>query len=261
MPKADYKKDSIDATRFIYGEQNDFFSEIHAIASWNIEHNDNNEFLGKTMTAQAEFLGPMLSKFNIKYTDATKIGLRHNEANIQLDHNTSRFNEQLLEVTAEFKPNSRVLLYGSSIVGKKIDYANNRLGDFREFSAYTTIFATDHLLFDLYAQKQHLDADGSYVYDADLIDVRISYQFDVRSYLKLNVVYSNVDRNLDNNPFTYVSNKEKSLSTQLIYSYKLNPQTVFFLGYSDSSFQDDDLSNLRREQRTFFTKISYAWMP
>jgi len=261
MPKADYKKDSAKATRFIYGEPDDIFSEIRASASWNTEHNENNEFIGKTLTADASFFGPMLSEVNVIYSDSTKIGLRQNEQNIKLDNNTERFNERLIEINGQLNLTSRVSLFAGTIFGDKIDYANNRLGKYQEFSMYSTIYATDHLLFDVYFQKQKLNANGAYVYNADLADIRISYQFDVRSYLKLNIVYSNVDRNINNNPFTYVSNKERSLSTQLIYSYKLNPQTVFFVGYSDSSFQDDDLSNLKREQRTFFTKISYAWMP
>ena len=86
-----------------------------------------------------------------------------------------------------------------------------------------------------------------------------------KSYLKLSLVYSDTKRNPLNNPMTnnggYFTERDKNLSTQLIYSYKLNPQTVFFLGYSDNSYQDDDLTNLERNERTFFTKISYAWMP
>jgi len=261
MPKADYKKDMAKATRFIYGEDDDIFSEIRASTSWNSEHNENNEFIGKTLSADVSIFGPMLSEINVIYKKATKIGLRQNEANIKIDGNSDRFKESLLSVNGQLNLTPRVLLFAGTILGDKIDYANNRLGKYQEYSAFTTINATDHLLFDIYVQKQKLKANGSYVYDANLADIRISYQFDVRSYLKLNIVYSDVDRNINNNPFTFVNNKERSLSTQLIYSYKLNPQTVFFVGYSDSSYQDDDLSNLKLEQRTFFTKISYAWMP
>ena len=260
MPKADYKKDSAQATHFIYGEQEDIFTEMRASTRWYSEHNENNEFIGKALSADIFILGPMLSEINISYTKASKIGLRQNEASTKLDGNSDRFEESLFEINGQLNLTPRVLLFTGAIFGDKIDYANNRLGDYQEYSTFTTINATDHLLFDIYFQKQKLKANGDYVYDANLADIRISYQFDVRSYLKLNIVYSDVDRNVNNNPFTYVSNKERSLSTQLIYSYKLNPQTVFFVGYSDSSFQDDDLSNLKREQRTFFTKISYAWM-
>ncbi|MCW9081773.1 MAG: hypothetical protein OQK09_09715, partial [Colwellia sp.] len=109
------------------------------------------------------------------------------------------------------------------------------------------------------ANNEHGIEDNVYI--AKLSELRLSYQFDVYSYLKLNLVYSDVNRNPDNNPFVNVSKTNKSLSSQLIYAYKLTPQTVFFLGYSDSSFQDDDINDLSREERTFFTKISYAWAP
>jgi hypothetical protein len=46
-----------------------------------------------------------------------------------------------------------------------------------------------------------------------------------------------------------------------LYSYKLNPQTVFFVGYSDSYVDDDSLGNLTAEDRTWFMKIGYAWTP
>jgi len=36
---------------------------------------------------------------------------------------------------------------------------------------------------------------------------------------------------------------------------------VFFLGYSDSLLDDDDLSKLTATDKTWFMKIGYAWMP
>ncbi|HEX2678381.1 MAG TPA: hypothetical protein VHM19_17130 [Polyangiales bacterium] len=53
----------------------------------------------------------------------------------------------------------------------------------------------------------------------------------------------------------------KSLGTQLLYSYKLNPQTVFFAGYSDNRIEDDATGRLEPTGRTLFLKLSYAWTP
>ncbi len=58
-----------------------------------------------------------------------------------------------------------------------------------------------------------------------------------------------------------VDANSRSIGRQLIYPYKLNPQTVFFLGYSDRHIDDDELSSLTATDRTFFMKIGYAWMP
>lgn len=41
--------------------------------------------------------------------------------------------------------------------------------------------------------------------------------------------------------------------------YKLNPQTVFFLGYSDNHEGDQD-TDLTQSGRTLFAKIGYAWV-
>jgi hypothetical protein len=53
----------------------------------------------------------------------------------------------------------------------------------------------------------------------------------------------------------------KSLGTQLLYSYKLNPQTVFFAGYSDNRIEDGATGTLEPTGRTVFLKLSYAWTP
>ena len=74
-------------------------------------------------------------------------------------------------------------------------------------------------------------------------------------------MYSDIEQNPDNNPNSFYAENEKALSTQLIYAYKLNPQTAFYVGYADASYQDDYLTKLEKEKRTFFAKVSYAWQP
>ncbi|RLE26317.1 MAG: hypothetical protein DRJ61_18475 [Acidobacteria bacterium] len=49
------------------------------------------------------------------------------------------------------------------------------------------------------------------------------------------------------------------LFTQLLFSYKVNPQTVFFLGYSDNS-QGNQEYPLTQSDRTIFAKVGYAWV-
>jgi hypothetical protein len=73
-----------------------------------------------------------------------------------------------------------------------------------------------------------------------------------------------VERNVD----TYeapVNPESRTLFTQLLFSYKVNPQTVLFLGYSDNSqgMLSPELvrTDLVRSDRTFFLKLGYAWRP
>ena len=88
----------------------------------------------------------------------------------------------------------------------------------------------------------------------------------MRSILKFVVQYTDIERDVGLYIFDETDDIEdrphktsQHFSTQLIYSYKINPQTLFFVGYSDGGYQDDDLDSLQRDQRTIFTKFSYAW--
>jgi len=70
--------------------------------------------------------------------------------------------------------------------------------------------------------------------------------------------YKDYDRNLDlyTEPDDYES-ETKKLFSQFLFSYKINPHTVFFLGYSDNYYGDRDV-NFTQTNRTIFTKIGYA---
>jgi hypothetical protein len=53
--------------------------------------------------------------------------------------------------------------------------------------------------------------------------------------------------------------ESKQFFTQILFSYKINPRTVIFLGYSDNYFGAQDYS-ITRQDYTFFAKIGYAWV-
>lgn len=261
MPRADYRSEEVSVSRLFYGDQNNSWQEAELSGNWQIKHNEQGELLEKYLSSSFEIDGPLQSNFEVTLSIADKIGLRHNESSLAIDNNTSRFTEKLASFYGRFQPTAQLYIETEISLGDKIDYRNDRLGDYQELYTNIAYNFNQHLEANLYFTTTELDADGANVYQANLTELRVSYQFDVHSYLKLNMVYSDIDRNPNNNPFISVSEKNKNLSTQLIYAYKLNPQTVFYLGYSDSSYQNDALHNLEKEQRTFFTKISYAWMP
>jgi hypothetical protein len=49
----------------------------------------------------------------------------------------------------------------------------------------------------------------------------------------------------------------RHLFTQLLFSYKINPQTVLFLGYTDN-YRGYQGTGLPQVNRKFFLKIGYA---
>jgi len=267
MTKSDYQRNNVDVARLFYGDENAFWSEAIVYSSWHNIKNEKGEFIERSFNSGIELLGPKLSLININLIQATKTGLRHNDSTLTIKNNTTQFSEQTINLYAEFQPINRIFVGVGYDFGDKIDYNNNRLGSFNEVYTELNTYLTDHLNVALTHTYSKLKANpitasisaNNTVFTANLTNLRVSYQFDVKSYLKLNIEYVNIDFNTHNNPLIAVDNINKDLSTQLIYSYKVNPQTVFFLGYSDYSFQNDNLTSIRRAEKTFFTKISYAW--
>ena len=96
----------------------------------------------------------------------------------------------------------------------------------------------------------YLMRDGDSVFAA--FDARGSEPSAVRAFLRDRDSACNDDE---------VGAHSHVIGRQLLYSHRLIPQTVFFLGYCDRHVDDDDLDSLAVADRTFFMKIGYAWTP
>ncbi|WP_448568583.1 DUF5916 domain-containing protein [Thalassotalea ganghwensis] len=261
MPYADIKENSLNITRNFYGESDSFWQEAKLSANQQLKQSEQGELLERSSALSFSIDGPSLALFDVTLTHADKVGLRIDPTKQNIDGNTHIFTENQANIHFDIQPSNKLYTAVDFAFGKKIDYDNNRLGDFKEVMANVTYNATQHLEADVFFTYSELEADNAQVYNASLIELRLNYQFNINSYLKLSLVHSDIEQNPLNNPLTDVSKKNVDLSSQLVYAYKINPQTVFYLGYSDFSYQDDNLMSLQRSDRTFFTKISYAWLP
>ena len=165
-------------------------------------------------------------------------------------------------VFGQFRPRSGLNINMQINYGEQIDYTNSRLADQRRYQPQIDWNATRHLLVRLRYTSDHLSSkEGPTIFDAKLTDLRLTWQFNVRSFVRLTLQDQNIERNVEQyvNPATDQSTE--SLATQLLYSYKLNPQTVLFAGYSDNQLDDELTGNLEMTGRTLFFKLSYAWTP
>jgi hypothetical protein len=75
-------------------------------------------------------------------------------------------------------------------------------------------------------------------------------------------------RRTDRDPLLHtdaVPRRDTSVLGQALYAYKVNPQTVFFLGYGEDASGSIDTNDVRRpfatRARSFFVKLGYAWRP
>jgi hypothetical protein len=161
------------------------------------------------------------------------------------------------------KPIANIQIGSFFRVGKQIDYANTQLGDGVLVEAFTEWDVNKHINASINYNYSHLDVNDGRLFTAHQSDIRLSYQFSMRSRLKLVVQYTDIGRDIELYSYDDIEDKpeekERYFSSQLIYSYKINPQTLFFFGYSDGGYQDDSLAEITRDERSLFTKFSYAW--
>ena len=243
-----------------YGEQGvDWYNRVEFYGDWDISHNDKGELLEKEVQGELSFNGPLQSFAKIELMQRDRVGLRHNKASLAIDGNTTLFNENQIATYMEFKPAAGVFASLYANTGNQIDLANNRLGNKIRIRPVLNLNLNRHIELRLRHTYETMDVDGADLFTANLTDARFSYQFNTRSFVRLALIYRDIERNPDNY-FDDVNARYKGLSTQFLYSYKVNPQTVFFAGYSDNGYQDDDLSKVEKTDRSVFMKVSYAWM-
>lgn len=148
--------------------------------------------------------------------------------------------------------------------GQGIDYANLRLAHVLSIGPYGSFSLLGHLNTVLSHAYERLSLSGQTIYTANLSQAKLVWNFSVRSFVRAILQY----QDLAQNPAMYaepVDTKSRGLLTQFLFSYKLNPRTVLFLGYSDNALGgvfDGGLGpgrvGLTRTDRTFFLKIGYA---
>ncbi|HEY7409721.1 MAG TPA: DUF5916 domain-containing protein [Vicinamibacteria bacterium] len=153
----------------------------------------------------------------------------------------------------------RVVVQG--FVGEDIDVEGGRVGTGASVQVTASIRPDPHLTFDLVAARRWLDvptAGGpkARLFTADVQRLKATWSFNARAFLRLIGQYLNTENDPSLYPFP-VAAREAGFSGSALFSYRLNWQTALFVGYGDERGLDE-AEDLRRVQRSFFVKLSYA---
>jgi hypothetical protein len=249
IPQVDTNRQIIGLGRIWHGEEDDWYSSIRLNGDWDITHDDDGRLLEREVEFEASVQGPMQSYFEIG-------GFTRD-----LLFDDILFKESKIRLYGQFQPRGGVRIGLSTRIGDQVDFDNSRLGDETRISPFFNWNINRHLLLRYDASFVSLDTkDGAKIFDAAVHDVRLTWQFSVRSFLRLTTQFQDVERNPDVYTDT-VDARSRDVGRQLLYSYKLNPQTVFFVGYSDALVDDDQLARLTTTDKTWFMKLGYAWTP
>jgi len=148
-------------------------------------------------------------------------------------------------------------------VGEEIDFSNHRAGTGANVVARATVRPTNHLELRLNASRRWLNvtpvgAPTGRLFTAQVERLRATYTFTPRMFVRGIVQYVETIRDprlfLDE-----VDRRSADISTSALFAYKLNWQTVVFLGYGDASTFTEDTEHFEPSDRQLFLKVSYAF--
>ncbi len=155
--------------------------------------------------------------------------------------------------------------------GDEVDYDNCRPGRVVRLVPGVSFKAGRHVRVSLDDTYETLDVEGGRLFRASLAQTRIAWQLNVRAMARAIVQYTDIRRE----PDLYLTSRcqgfdpaiatppdriERTLFSQLLFSYRVNPQTALYVGYSEDRLGDTG-TPLTESDRTFFVKVGYAFLP
>jgi hypothetical protein len=148
-------------------------------------------------------------------------------------------------------------------LGDEIDVAGVRPGKGGYADLHGTIRAGNHLetVLNYTRRWSELDRgprDGDRLFAAEVERIKATWTFTSRAFLRL------IGQNalFESDPSLYpfpIPKRDQGFSGSALFAYKLNWQTVLFVGYGDDRTFAVDTDRLERSGRQLFLKVSYAF--
>jgi len=152
----------------------------------------------------------------------------------------------------------------NATLGDSADFDNARPGRGSTFGLTAIVRAVNHLELRFDGSRATLDVapDGSSqrhrLFTAQVARLKGTWTFSSRCFLRLIGQREQVDR--DPALYTFlVTPRDDAFSGSALFAYKLNWQTVLFLGYGDERALDETANRLTPAGRELFLKVSYAF--
>jgi hypothetical protein len=238
-----------------FGEKEDFFNRIRVNGDWDITHDNNDQLIEKETELHLNLNGPMQSFFHAGVVTRDRVfeGKYHQETFYMNSLGMTPFDGFAFEVWRT--------------AGDQIDFANNQMGQIVDYGIWMKYNINKNLELTLRSINANLDVPGGELYSERAYDIKLTYQMDMKNRLRFTMQNGKTLKNAELYDVFSEEYENEFLShrrgeaIQLLYSHIINPQTVFYLGYSDRGFADDVIKDITKNNKQLFLKVSYAWMP
>jgi hypothetical protein len=157
---------------------------------------------------------------------------------------------------------SRIDLSGSA--GQQIDFENARTGTGFDAALGVTARPTPHLELQLNESLRWLDVEvagqtRTRLFTARVDRLRATYSFTARVFVRLIGQYEVTRRAPELYLDPTVTAKAADFTGSLLFAYKINWQSVLFVGYGDNRTFSEPTNQLEVSGRQVFVKVSHAF--
>ena len=244
MPQVDFRSFSggVDYGWIFAGR---FCSELRFGYLYDSSQTQDRRFLNSGHEIFLFFRGALQSYFQL-------IGSRLREA-----YGGQIFNQEAVSLFFNFQPLAELGIGLSGGFGDRIDYANARLGRRTNLTPFLTYRLGRRTTLSFNHAYEKMNVAGQALYTANISQGTAIYHFSAKLFLRGILQYVNYARNPANYPFP-VDPETKQFFGQFLLSYKLNPRTVVFLGYSNNYLGMQGVRIIQTDWTLFF-KIGYSW--
>ena len=246
VTQVDYRKWRSELGRTWHGDGKGWFNQIGATGVVEYLEDQDGRLLERAVTGRI-----------------TYFGRRETGAFVDVDRRDRvfsgiRFEQWGVDGAFFTRPNGIVILNTRFRLGDQIDFVNARAAREALVRPLVTFDFGRHWRIQYGHTFNALDVPEGRLFTANVAEPRILYQFNRRMFIRAILQYTDIRRN----PTLYeavVDAESRNFFTQLLFSYKVNAQTVLYVGYSDNYIGNHEFQ-LMQANRTFFVKAGYAWL-
>jgi hypothetical protein len=245
IPRVDMRRGTGLLGYTFWGEQGDWFTQLRFMLHGNLVYDYEGNLTDRGVNISAGYQGPLQSNFVTQYERSREFYLGE------------YYDLDQVVVVTELKPIGGLRINAILQYGDSIDYNNARQAIGLNILPSLEFSLGRHINVNLQHAYQRLSLEEDEIFTANLSQVKLIYNFNVRTFVRVIVQYLDVARNPDLYLFP-IPDKTQTIFTQFLFSYKLNPQTVLFIGYSDNYLGMANI-DITQTNRTFYVKLGYAW--
>lgn len=246
--KIGYQQSIIGSGYTWFSEKDSWWQDIQLSGDWDITHDQSGQLIEKELEGNIHIHAGKQSHISLGG------GVRDRYWNGRL------FDEDFVFAGLDFKPWKNIRTGLDINLGDSVDFRNNRLSDRSDISWYVDANFGRHFKVNLNQTHRKLSYHSNNVLIVNQSDLRLSYQFNIRQRLRLALINTSLNRNLDQyiDPEGLTKDSDR-MATQLVYSYKLNPRSLMYIGYSDTGLDNDHIESYTTTDQSLFAKFSYAF--